>query len=481
MYFFSGEFLLFFAILFLLYFTIFKNSIKAQNILLLIACYFFYGYANWKMLPLLVICTSIFYFLGLQIKKCKSERNKSRLSSIGIVIGVGILFYFKYMNFFIESFTNLFKELGICNLDYNSINIIIPVGISFFVFRLISYTIEVQWESIEPSNNFIIFANYIAFFPCILSGPIDRPDFMEQFKKKKTFNYSLAADGVYQFIWGLFKKLVVADNCAIYVETVWNEIYTSNGSTLLLALVLYAFQLYADFSGYSDMAIGVGKLLGFRICRNFNYPFFAINIADFWRRWHISLTSWVTDYVFMPLNLSMRNLKKFGTIIAIIINLLIVGMWHEANWTCVFYGLYHGILFIPLILSESYNKPLVIKTGYLGLPNPKYLCKICLTFCLVLVGFLIFRADNIQNLISYGKQMFNLSIFSLPFIYVGTKRTLFFVVFLIIAEWLNRNKEHPLHFSPNSKVWVRISICYILVLCILEFAASSQSFIYFKF
>ncbi|KAA6306840.1 Peptidoglycan O-acetyltransferase, partial [termite gut metagenome] len=230
--------------------------------------------------------------------------------------------------------------------NWSTFNIIMPLGISFFTFKLISYVIEVHRQHIEPTTDVVTFATYVAFFPTIMSGPIDRPNsFIPQLQSKRIFNYDLAVDGCRQILWGMFKKMVVADNCATAVNKIWTEYQGESGGQLLLVAVLFAFQLYADFSGYSDMAIGVGKLLGFKITKNFNYPFFKTNIAEFWRGWHISLTSWLTDYVFMPLNIKFRSIGKWGTIVAIIITFVLVGLWHGANWTFAVFGLYHGLLY----------------------------------------------------------------------------------------------------------------------------------------
>lgn len=479
MLFYSFKFLVFFAVLFVLYYFLLNRRAGSQNIILLIASYVFYGLANIKMLPLLLAVTFIFYYLGIGIEKAEKEKTKDILSAIGVAIGVGILLYFKYLNFFVSSFNSLLESIG-ASCSIHTLNILMPVGISFFVFRLISYIIEVHWEAIEPTHDFAAFATYVSFFPCILSGPIDRPEFLSQLSKKRTFDYDLAADGIRQFIWGLFKKLVVADNCAIYVDNVWSSISSASSSTLLLAAILYAFQLYADFSGYSDMAIAIGKVLGLKITQNFKYPFFAVNIADFWRRWHISLTSWMTDYVFMPLNLAFRNKKKMGTVLAIIINMFIVGMWHEANWTCAVYGLYHGLLFIPLVISGMYNKNTGICVNKLGLPIFRDAFRILLTFCLVLVGFMIFRAENIHELGIYLSGIATKSLFTMPFVYVGTKKTVLFVSLLLILEWITRNKEYSLKLD-RAPFWLRLAACYVFILFILEFAAKGQSFIYFQF
>ena len=351
----SFNFILFLFIVFFFYYFPLKENTRGQNWLLLFSSYFFYGFAEMKIVPLLLVVTTIFYTIGLAIHKTKNEKKSSWLTTIAVLTGIGVLLYFKYFNFFIGSFARIFNNIGL-QTNWTTFNIILPLGISFFTFKLISYVVEIHRGKIEPTKDFVAFATYIAFFPTIMSGPIDRPSFISQINNKRPFNYSLAVDGCRQFLWGLFKKVVLADNLAVYTEQAWSNVQDSSGSTLLLAAIFYSFQMYTDFSGYSDMAIGTGKILGFRITDNFNYPFFATNVADYWRRWHISLTSWLTDYVFMPLNVKFRSLGKWGTIFAIIINMVVVGIWHGPNWTFAVFGLYHGLLFVPLILSGSFFK-----------------------------------------------------------------------------------------------------------------------------
>ncbi|GHV69695.1 hypothetical protein FACS1894199_18770 [Bacteroidia bacterium] len=310
----SIEFVIFFVILFALYYFAFKGKTKAQNILLLVASYVFYAWADWRILPLLIISTLVFYGLGIAIFNAKSSKRKSLLSTIGVVFGIAVLGYFKYTNFFISSFKDLFDSIGL-QTNLHSFKIIFPIGISFYTFRLLSYVIDINRGKYEPTRDIVAFSTYVAFFPCILSGPIDRPNMLiPQLQNKRTFDHSLAVDGMRQILWGLFKKIVIADNCAIIADEIFTNYGDYSGSTLAVGAIFYSFQMYADFSGYTDMAIGVGKLLGFRLTKNFNYPLFAQNIADFWRRWHISLTSWLTDYVFMPLNVRWRDWGKWGMI-----------------------------------------------------------------------------------------------------------------------------------------------------------------------
>lgn len=479
----SFSFLLFFSIVFFIYYFPLKEKRKAQNWLLLLASYAFYGIANWKMIPTLLIATVVFYLLAMEIPK-GSDKKSSALTILGVVAGVGLLFYFKYLNFFIESFATFFESIGLKS-NWSTFNIIFPLGISFFTFRLISYIIEVHRGKIEPERDFVAFATYVAFFPTIMSGPIDRAnDFIPQLHKKRSFNYEMAVDGSRQVLWGIFKKMVIADSIAVFVNGVWSDLAIQNSPTLLIAASLYTIQMYADFSGYSDMAIGVGKILGFRITINFKYPFFATNIADYWRRWHISLTSWVTDYVFMPLNVKFRNYGNWGLVWAIIINMIIIGMWHGANWTFAVFGLYHGLLFIPLIINGSFSKKKKQKANRYGLPQFGDFVKMCITFLLVTFGLVVFRADSIGQATEYFGGILNLSnLFSLTT--NGLRELtpkLICLIIMIIMEWKQRDKEFPLQIdSIIVRKPIRIAIMWIIIVATILLSGVEQTFIYMQF
>ncbi|WP_186434387.1 MBOAT family protein [Lutibacter sp. Hel_I_33_5] len=459
-----------------------KKKAKTQNLLLLFASYFFYGYANWEMIPLLLVATTIFYFLGIAIQK-STEKKALIFNSLGVFLGVGLLLYFKYLNFFIESFSDLFNTIGL-KVNSTTFNIILPLGISFFTFRLISYVIEVRRGKMEATTDFVDFATYVAFFPTILSGPIDRPNrFIPQLQSKRSFDYNLVVDGCRQILWGLFQKVVIADNLAGLINDVWTDIPNQSGSTLLIIAILYSFQIYTDFSGYSHMAIGVGKILGFQITKNFNYPFFSRNLAEFWRNWHISLTSWLTDYIFMPLNVKFRNLGIWGIILAIIINMLLVGMWHGATWTFVVFGLYNGLLFIPLILTGSIFKKKKLKTNKLGLPSLNDSLRIIRTFLIVTLGLIMCRAENIDQAISYILKIISPSLFTKP-ILTGMSLALTTIIFLfifVIVEWLSRKNEFPLSNLKINKP-LEYTLYFTIIFAIIYFGDfGTNQFIYFKF
>lgn len=479
-------FLLFFLIVFFLYWGIKPlsekihsnwNAATSQNVILLIASYFFYGYTSLTMLPLFIGVTIVFYFLGLGIEKYEDTKKADWLMGGGVVLGVGLLLYFKYTNFFIGAFTDLLTACGLqCNP--HTFNIIVPLGISYFVFRLLSYLIEIHRGMMSASKDFVAFATYVAFFPCMLSGPIDRPDkFLPQITKNREFTRPLAVDGLRQILWGMFKKVAVADTIAIFVDAQLapSQITHVSGSTMIFVILAYTFQIYADFSGYSDMAIGVSKLLGLQVARNFRYPFFALNIADFWHRWHMSLTSWMTDYVYMPLNYAFRKQKKIGVISAVIINFIVVGIWHGANWNYLIYGFYHGLLFVPLIFLGTMNASMTIQTNQLGLPIIKDFGRMVLTFILIALGMIIFRSTDIITftnvMTSFGRDFWSIPEF-------GTKLAWFFIIIMMAIEWIQRNHEYGLDITTIRYRTIRWSIYLFLIFCVFARGGGEQHFIY---
>lgn len=481
----SINFLIFFIIVFAIYYLLGK-SYKQQNTWLLISSYVFYGIAEWKMLPLLLIATLVFYLLGIIIETANKSQSKraSILTTFGTCLGIGLLFYFKYLNFFIESFSTFFNAIGL-RTNFTTFNILMPLGISFFTFKLISYIIEVHREHIPAEKNFITFATFIAFFPTILSGPIDRPQkFLPQLQEKRKFNYDMAVDGCKQILWGMFKKMVIADVLTSSLITPsWENMASVSALQLIIAALFYPLVMYTDFSGYSDMAIGIGKLLGIKVAINFKYPFFSRNIAEYWRGWHISLTSWLTDYVFMPLNIAFRNLGIHGSILAIIINLVFVGMWHGANWTYFTFGLYHGILFIPLIYSGAFMSKKKMKTNKRDLPSTSDFFKMLRTYLLVAIGHIIFISTDLNNTweyISHCCSSENWSIWQSLHIRDGIM-AYFCLAGVLILEWRSRNKyEYPL-LSFNGKRIFKWSIYILLLVLIIFYQGKPAEFIYFQF
>jgi D-alanyl-lipoteichoic acid acyltransferase DltB (MBOAT superfamily) len=486
----SIDFAIFLPIVFLIYWGLAKNS-KVQNLFLLIASYFFYGWADWQILLLLIAQTFVFYVLGIAIFNAESQKRKSIFATLGVIFGIAVLGYFKYTNFFISSFKDLFESIGL-QTNLHTLKIFVPIGISFYTFRLLSYVIDINRGKYEPTRDIVAFSTYVAFFPCILSGPIDRPNFLiSQLEKKRVFDYGLSVDGMRQILWGLFKRIVIAVNCDLVTTPIFQNSSAYSGSTLILGAALYSIQIYADFSGYTDMAIGVGKLFGFHLTKNFNYPLFAQNIADYWRRWHISLTSWLTDYVFMPLNVKWRDWGKWGTILAIIVDFVICGFWHGANWTFLLWGLYHGLLFVPLILSGVLFKKTKIETYKWGFPQLKTLGNMLVTFFLVAGGMILFRAHSIGQAIDYISGIFSLSLFTVPKLpseFFGSFPQKLYLLFKLLPififlfmEWLNREKQHGLQIDTTKSPVVRWVIYLAIIGVGFICGGRAETFIYFQF
>ncbi|MCB9425712.1 MAG: MBOAT family protein [Flavobacteriales bacterium] len=477
----SLSFIIFFSIVFFVYNIPLAEKTTKQNWLLFLASYFFYAYADLRLIPLLFFVTLVFYFLGIKLENSKKKKGKL-IATLGIVLGLGLLLYFKYLNFLIESFTQLFNSIGL-ETNWDTFKIIMPLGISFFTFRLISYIIEIYRGKIKATKDFVVFATYVSFFPTIMSGPIDRPNsFIPQLEKKRGFNADLIINGCRQILWGMFQKTVIADNLSPIINTVWEDIPNHRGSTLLFVAILYCVQLYTDFSGYSHIAIGISKLLGFRISKNFDYPFFARNISEFWRKWHISLTSWFTDYIFMPLNIKFRDFGNFGVFLAILINLLFVAVWHGANSTFLVFGLYNGLLFVPVIFSATFYKNRKQKLIKYGLPSIIDFFKISFTFLLVAFGIILFRANDLNQALEFISGIFNKSVFSKPYDGIGRyKVTLLFMMIFFILEWFSSKSEFPFSELHVNRFW-RYLLYYTIIFIIMCFGNfGTNQFIYFKF
>ncbi len=478
-----------------------QTALRIQNAFVLIASYIFYGWWDWRFLLLIAFTSFCSWGSGLLIGQSVSSvqsvdgRKKAKAWMIAnIVLNLGILAVFKYYDFFVSEFGQLF---GI-STDSLLLKIILPVGISFYTFQALSYSIDVYRQKIEPTKDIIAFFAFIAFFPQLVAGPIERAtNLLPQFLNKRTFSYDQATDGMRQILWGLFKKIVVADNCATYVYQVWATYDTQTGSTLLLAAVLFTFQIYGDFSGYSDIAIGTAKLFGIKLMRNFNNPYFSRDIAEFWRRWHISLTTWFRDYVYIPLGGSRPEIpahiqnpdryKKWIIVRNTFVIFLLSGFWHGANWTFIAWGAYHALLFLPLILlgkNRKYTNQ--IAEGRL-LPTWKESLQILCTFLLVVLGWIIFRAETITQAWEYicGMLQFGTLRASYRFFLPNENiiyPTNLYIILMIVIEWLQRNKQHGLEVIDAPKYnWLRVIFYYILILLIISNAGTKQTFIYFQF
>ncbi len=475
----SIDFGIFLPIVFFVYWFFPFSNVKKQNLFLIISSYVFYGWWNWRFLSLILISSFVDFFIGKKLQNTKKKNDRKFLLFCSIAVNIGFLAFFKYFNFFIESFAQAFTFLGI-NFRLSSLSIILPVGISFYTFQTMSYTIDVYRKKIDSTNDVLSFFAFVSFFPQLVAGPIERAtNLLPQFFRKRTFDYSKATDGLRQMLWGFFKKIVIADNCAPIVNDIFTNYTSYSGSTLLAGAILFSFQIYGDFSGYSDIAIGLSKLFGFNLKQNFSYPYFSRDIAEFWRRWHISLSTWFRDYVYIPLGGS--RVEKWKIIRNVFIIFVISGFWHGANWTFVIWGTIHALYFLPLMLIGKNRTNLEIVST--GSNNPRIIdiLMIIQTFFLVTLAWIIFRANSIKHAFSYLKKIFSGSLFSVPIINKEIISAFFFVIVLILIEWIKRDKLHALESLP-AKIMLRYAI-YIIITCsiLIFYPIESSEFIYFQF
>lgn len=474
----SIEFLIFLPIVFILYWKLCKNCFS-QNLIIVLASCIFYGWWNWKYLLLLTFSITCSYIGGLLMEHYhQKKRIQKYICGLSILCNLIILFFFKYYNFFIESFSSFLQFLGLQS-NIHTIRLLLPVGISFYTFQLISYTIDIYRKQLAATHDYIKFFAYISFFPQLVAGPIERAvHILPQFSRRRTFSYEQSVDGLRQMLWGFCKKILVADNCAVAVNMIFSDYQSLNSSELLLGAFLFTFQIYGDFSGYSDIAIGCAKLFGVDLMRNFNLPYFAHNIAEFWRRWHISLTTWFTDYLYIPLGGSRCSLAK--NIRNTFIVFLVSGLWHGANWTFIFWGIYHAFLFIPLRLWEKHHKKQTASTRQKENPLKKY-PQIAVTFLLVMVGWVIFRADSLSQAFEYIRLMTTSIEISFP---SYGKTALLFIVMMLVAEWCQQDKAHPFAFGTKSVFRYRVCrylLYYTVIITLMNFSAEQKTFIYFNF
>ena len=471
----SISFIVFFSVFFILYWKVFNKTVKTQNILLLFASYYFYLESGYIFLILLILSSLSNYFIAIAIEKTNKNYLRNGLFAIGLVQGIGLLLIFKYNNVLSNIF-NLFYE-GISGNESNfTLKLLLPLGISFYTFRTLGYIIDVYQEKRDACKDWLIFFNYVSFFPSILAGPIDNSNtFIPQLEKKRVFNYTIAVEGCQQFLWGLFKKIVIADNCTPITSQIFQNYANESSSTLILGAFLFTIELYADFSGYSDMAIGIGKNLGLKITKNFNYPYFATSISDFWRRWHISLTGWLTEYVYTPLTFILRKHKKAGLVIAILINFILSGIWHGSKKTYLMFGLLHGIYFIPSIIKN--NKP-VITSRLVDFLNR------LLTFTIVMLTFIFFKCDTLNQSIHYIKNICTTTIINLPNTYDSEKYCIISISICImfILEWIHRQDDFGFTLYNIKNRTLKKGIIYLLAFIVLFFGSyDSNQFIYFQF
>ena len=478
----SIDFAIFLPIVFLLYWFVANKNLKLQNLLIVVASYLFYGWWDWRFLSLILFSTLIDYSVGVRLLKEENISKRKILLWISIFVNLGFLGFFKYYNFFLDNFITAFSFFG-TPINAQGLNIILPVGISFYTFQTLSYTIDVYRRKLESTQDFIAFTAFVSFFPQLVAGPIERAtNLLPQFYKKRTFEYNKAVDGLRQILWGLFKKIVIADNSAQIANEIFNNSADYNGSTLVLGAIFFTFQIYGDFSGYSDIAIGTSRLFGFNLKQNFAFPYFSRDIAEFWRRWHISLSTWFRDYLYIPLGGSRGGtwMKVRNTFAIFIVS----GFWHGANWTFIVWGALNALYFLPLLLlnKNRANTDTVAKGKYL--PSFKEFYQIGITFSLTVLAWIFFRAENIGHAWSYLSTIFSKSLFSIPH-FSGMRNaliTLILITIFIAVEWVGRNEQYAIeNIGLKWKKFTRWAFYLIIIFTIIIFGGKQQEFIYFQF
>ena len=466
------EFLIFLPIVFILYWFVLNKSLAHQNSLILLASYIFYGWWDYRFLSLIFISTIIDYKIGLSIQKQNTHKKKKLLLYCSVLFNLILLGFFKYYNFFIESWTDLFTSLGY-NINSNlTLKIILPVGISFYTFQTMSYTIDIYCKKLQPTKDFISFAAFVSFFPQLVAGPIERAsNLLPQVLSKRKFKYAQGVQGLRLIIWGMFKKVVIADSLSPIVDNIFNNYQDLGGGILWLGAIYFAFQIYCDFSGYSDIAIGTSKLFGFEIMSNFKFPYFSKNIGQFWRRWHISLSTWFRDYLYIPLGgskngpwLSIRN---------VFIIFLVSGFWHGAYWTFIVWGLFHSILFLPTFIFNLNQKSSILIINKINfLTTPKKIFQVGSTFLLITVGWVFFRSETVVDSFNY----LNIMLFHIDFPDQHRSPLLYYILPLIVFDFYFKKDERNIHQNKSSPIIDFIMLFFIF----LKFGLNSN-FVYFQF
>ncbi len=474
----SVEFLVFLPVVFSLYWLVNKQNIRLQNYILVISSYFFYGWWDWRFLALIAFSSLVDYLIGLALGRTEAINKRKLLLVTSITVNIGFLAFFKYFNFFVESFQKAFTFLGVPISDPLTINVILPVGISFYTFQTLSYTFDIYRKKLQPTKDIVSFFAFVSFFPQLVAGPIERAtNLLPQFRKQRIFNCDLASDGMRQILWGLFKKIVIADNCAIHVNHIFSNYAEFSGSTLLVGAILFSFQIYCDFSGYSDIAIGTARLFGFSLMKNFNFPYFSRDIAEFWRRWHISLSTWFKEYIYIPLGGSRKNILV--SIRNVFIIFIISGFWHGANWTFIIWGILNAVYFLPIMLIKKNRIHMDTVAQHTILPNSREIVQISTTFFLTTISWIFFRSETVADAIQYVSKIFSYSLFTYPEIF--PKKAMAFIVLLVFVEWFQRHKNHALQIEKRFNRYSRWFIYYAIVILMIEYGGEAQEFVYFQF
>ena len=465
----SFEFAIFLPIVFLLYWFVFNKTIKLQNLFLLIVGYVFYGWWDWRFLFLIAFSTIFDYTIGILLEKSTHSQKRKWLFAASCIVNIGLLGFFKYFNFFIDNFISAFNTIGY-HIPAISLKIILPVGISFYTFQSLSYTTDIFRRKMKPTTDFISFAAFISFFPQLVAGPIERAfHLLPQFHHKRVFNLDEAIKGMRQILWGLFKKIVIADTLSTYVDAIFSSYDVLPGSTLMLGAIYFSVQIYCDFSGYSSIAIGTARLFGFTLLQNFSYPYFSTSVSQFWRKWHISLTSWFRDYVYIPMGGSRGSLTK--TIFNTLFVFALSGFWHGANWTFIIWGLLNGMYLIPNLILK--NKKVMSENNVFGIASMLF------TFGLITFSWIFFRSNNVAQAFQYINGLFSKSLFTYP-VQHGMAITIPLIAILFGVEWI-RKKEIESFQPQNIHFVLRWLIYLLMIITCLAFFKQNQSFIYFQF
>jgi len=483
----SIDFGIFLPLVFILYWFVFHKSLKAQNALIVLASYVFYGWWDWRFLSLLLFSTAVDYLVGIGFSRENDPFKRKILLGTSLLVNLGLLGFFKYFNFFVDNFVHAFSFFG-SSINPNTLDIILPVGISFYTFQTLSYSIDVYKRKLEPTRDFIAFSAFVSFFPQLVAGPIERAThLLPQFYSPRVFDQTKAVDGLRQILWGFFKKLVIADSCATYANSIFNFSSDYSGYTLLLGAVAFAFQIYGDFSGYSDIAIGTSRLFGFDLMKNFSFPYFSRDMAEFWRRWHISLSTWFRDYVYIPLGGSKGSIGL--KIRNIFIIFLVSGFWHGANWTFIVWGALNAVYFLPVLLLKRNRLNLDTVAQGRFFPSIRELSSMVITFGLTVFAWIFFRADSVGHALDFIGRMIGgfteMSSFEQAKSYilseVGLVRPFLFVMFIMI-EWMGRENNYAIEkLGLNWTTIYRWSFYYVIILLIILYSGRKQEFIYFQF
>lgn len=477
MFFNSLHFAIFLPLVFILYWYVGRSSKKMQNIILILASYYFYSCWDWRFLFLLVFSTFLDYFTALKVEQSQKESTRKIWFWVSVSINLGFLGIFKYYDFFAVSMANLLNSLGF-QASPLLLKLVLPVGISFYTFHGLSYLIDIYLKRIKSERNFIDYSLFVSYFPLLVAGPIERAThLLPQVKIARKFDYNQAKSGVYQILWGLFKKVVIADTCATYANAIFDNYESMNSLSLVMGAIYFAFQIYGDFSGYSDIALGVSKLFGIELLRNFNYPYFSRDIAEFWRRWHISLSSWFRDYVYIPLGGSKGSKAKQVRNVFVIF--LLSGFWHGANWTFLAWGAINALYFLPLLLLNKNRNHVDTVDMRFSFASLKTFWQILSTFMLSCLAWIFFRAPSISSALEYIKRMFTQGVFSSQ--YLANQRYNYELVLLILLfigfEWRYRNQIEPLSGRYS---WAKVAFCLAGIVLWGVFS-DYKEFIYFQF